>query len=117
QQQRGARLSRPCSFAHRLLREAVPPPGLTLGLKPRCEPRRRRRFPEEVMGDEHGTQSLAHGYYCEDPSAAVGSNFLAAGRRVPTRETTTAPGRPFATRHQLAKYQSRSLPGAERGIS
>jgi hypothetical protein len=40
-------------------REAVPPPGLTYGLKSECEPRRRRRFSEEVMGDEHGTEVLA----------------------------------------------------------
>jgi hypothetical protein len=66
----------PCSFAHRLLREAVPPPGLAHGLKSRCEPRRRRRSPEEVMGDEHGKMVLAPYYFCEEPSAAAGLEFL-----------------------------------------
>src|SRR5260221_6804808 len=57
----------------RLLREAVPPPGLTHGLKSHCEPRGRRRFPEEVMGDEHGRKVLVSCYFCEEPSAAAGS--------------------------------------------
>src|SRR6266571_5629116 len=50
----------------RLLREAVPPPGLTHGLKSHYEPRRRRRFPEKVMGDEHGTRVLVSRYPCEE---------------------------------------------------
>src|SRR5947207_14843254 len=61
-----------CSFAHRLLREAVPPPGLTHGLKSHCEPRRRRRSPEEVMGDEHGGRVQSPDYPCEEPSAPAG---------------------------------------------
>ena len=72
QPQRRGRLPVPCSFAHRLLREAVPPPGLTHRLKSEREPRRRRRFPEEVMGDEHGRRVLAPKYPCEEPSAPAG---------------------------------------------
>src|SRR5437773_27869 len=56
----------------RLLREAVPPPRLTDVPKSQCEPRRRRRFPEEVMGDEHGRKILVPRYFCEEPSAAAG---------------------------------------------
>ena len=77
----------------RLLREAVPPPGLTPGLKSHCEPRRRRRFPEEVMGDEHGRKVLAPTYPCEEPSAAAGfpvSRPAAACRRGKLRRLRSA---------------------------
>jgi hypothetical protein len=40
-----------CFFAHRLLREAFPPPGLTPGLKRNCEPRSRRHLPEEALSE------------------------------------------------------------------
>src|SRR5437016_13797158 len=47
-----------------VLPRSSPPPGggpaagAPASLKSHCEPRRRRRFPEEVMGEEHGMAYL-----------------------------------------------------------
>src|SRR5204862_4809941 len=49
-----------------------PAAGLTHGLKSHSEPRRRRRFRKEVMGDEHGSEVLVSCYDCEEPSAPAG---------------------------------------------
>src|SRR5439155_22889175 len=57
------------------------------------EPRRRRRFRKEVMGDEHGRQVLVPRCDCEEPSAPAGLLSSRPAGACLLKETTTAPGR------------------------
>jgi hypothetical protein len=54
------------------------------------------------MGEEHGMADLLVGYHCDESLRGGRNELSAAGRRVPTRETTTAPGR-------LSKKEQRPL--------
>jgi hypothetical protein len=74
------------------------------GSSNRCEPRPGRRFPEEVMGDEQGTQRPPPRQDCEEPSAAAGVSF---GGRPPRADEGNA-GRAGAARleRHLLRYQN-----------
>src|SRR6266542_5585737 len=87
----------------------APPAGPSLRQEPDWEPRSRRRFPESVMGEEHGRTRPAPRCSCDEPSAAAGSHYYGRPARADEGKRRRLRGGLFAKSRLLLRLLEEGL--------